>query len=322
MKHLSIQSENDFNKLSLEIFRLQAENNPLYKDFLRLMHCKVEEIKHWKHIPCLPVSFFKSHSVKTGNWKEELIFKSSGTTGSNTSHHFVKEAARYTDTFLKNFQHFYGDAQDWCFVALLPSYVAQGNSSLVYMAEGLIQTSKYEESGFYAEDYTLLREVLTKLKADKVPVILLGVTYALLDFAEQFPMDFPELIVMETGGMKGRRKEMVREELHAILCNGFGVGKIHSEYGMTELLSQAYSKGDGIYQTPPWMKIHLRDTNDPLSEASPGQTGGINIIDLANADTSAFIAVQDLGKVGEEGSFQVLGRFDNSDLRGCSLLLL
>jgi hypothetical protein len=321
MKHLAIKTPDDFNKQALELFQLQAEKNALYKEYLKLLNCDVLSVSHWREIPCLPVTFFKSHEVKTGSWNEQLVFTSSGTTGAVTSSHFVREPADYRLNFIANFRHFYGDPENWCFVALLPSYVERGGSSLVYMANGLIEVSKYPESGFYASDYGAVAKLLMDLRDRNIPVLLLGVTYALVDFALANPVSFPELVVMETGGMKGRRKEMVREELHTILKSGFGVDKIHSEYGMTELFSQAYSKGDGIYECPPWMRVWLRDANDPLVNAAPYQTGGINVIDLANFDTCAFIAVQDLGRMHEDGRFEVLGRYDNSDMRGCSLLL-
>lgn len=321
MKHLAIKTPDDFNKQALELFQLQAEKNSLYKEYLKLLSCDVLSVSHWREIPCLPVTFFKSHAVKTGNWTEQLIFTSSGTTGAVTSRHYVKEPANYTTNFLENFRHFYGDPENWCVLAMLPSYVERGGSSLVYMAHGLIEKSRHPESGFYNKGDATLASLLTNLRDRKIQTLLLGVTYALVDFALAYPVNFPELIVMETGGMKGRRKEMVREELHALLQAGFGVEKVHSEYGMTELFSQAYSKGEGKYECPPWMRVWLRDTNDPLTNAALYQTGGINVIDLANFDTCAFIAVQDLGRVEEDGRFEVLGRYDHSDLRGCSLML-
>jgi hypothetical protein len=315
-----IITADDFNREALELFEFQSTQNPLYRDYLKLIAKDVTSVTHWREIPCLPVSFFKSHAVKTGEWEPQLVFTSSGTSGQEPSRHLVRDPQSYIDNFTMNFRWFYGDPSAYCFLALLPSYMERDGSSLVFMAEGLIRQSSYPESGFFSDDFGSLHKLLISLRDRQVPVILLGVSYALLDLCERFPISFPELIVMETGGMKGRRKEMIRSELHELLCNGFGVKKIHSEYGMTELFSQAYSKGDGIYDCPPWMRVWLRDANDPLTNALPGQAGGINIIDLANYDTCAFIAVQDLGKVDDEGKFEVLGRFDDSELRGCNLM--
>ncbi len=233
----------------------------------------------------------------------------------------VTDVSWYKESFRRAFEIFYGDIKDYCILALLPSYLEREGSSLIYMAEDLVTRSANPDSGFFLYNHDELFEQLKKQQQAKKPTLLIGVTFALLDFAEQFPINFPELIVMETGGMKGRRKEMIREELHQVLCNGFGVNAIHSEYGMTELLSQAYSTGDGIFNCPPWMKVITRDTNDPVSNLGSDKTGGINVIDLANINSCAFIATQDLGKVYADGSFDVLGRFDNSDIRGCNLLI-
>lgn len=322
MRHLGIKTADEFNTQALELFHWQSEKNALYRDYLQLTGKDLTSVNHWREIPCLPVSFFKTHSVKTGNWNEKLVFSSSGTTSQVTSRHYVKKPAEYTINFLENFRYFYGEPSQWCFIAILPSYLERGNSSLVYMANGLIEKSRYAESGFYTGKYAQTAALLSDLRDRNIPVILLGVTYALIDFAQEQPVDFPGLVIMETGGMKGRKREMIRDEVHAILRKGFRVEQVHSEYGMTELFSQAYSKGEGKYECPPWMRIWLRDTNDPLSNALPGQTGGINIIDLANFDTCAFIAVQDLGRMDTEGRFEVLGRFDDSELRGCSLMMV
>ena len=237
------------------------------------------------------------------------------------SKHLVTDVSWYEESFRRAFEIFYGDIRDYCILALLPSYLEREGSSLIYMAEDLVKRSNNPDSGFYLYNHDELYQQLKKQQDAKKPTLLIGVTFALLDFVEQYPIDFPELIVMETGGMKGRRKEMIREELHQTLCNGFGVDAIHSEYGMTELLSQAYSKGNGIFQCPPWMKIITRDTNDPISSLGNEKTGGINVIDLANINSCSFIATQDLGKVYADGSFEVLGRFDDSDIRGCNLLI-
>ncbi|MGZ4038855.1 MAG: acyl transferase, partial [Bacteroidia bacterium] len=238
-----------------------------------------------------------------------------------SSKHLVTDVCWYEESFRKAFALFYGDIKSYCILAMLPSYLEREGSSLIYMAEDLVKNSESPESGFYLYNHGDLFQHLKKQQNLKKPTLLIGVTFALLDFVEQYQLDFPELIVMETGGMKGRRKEMIREELHQTLCKGFGVKSIHSEYGMTELLSQAYSKGEGIFNSPPWMKIITRDTNDPMSNLPGSQTGGINVIDLANINSCSFIATQDLGKVYADGSFEVLGRFDDSDIRGCNLLI-
>ena len=255
------------------------------------------------------------------NKRVEITFTSSGTTGMITSSHYISDVSWYTESFRKAFQLFYGDIQNYTLLALLPSYLEREGSSLIYMTDDLIRQSCNPDSGFFLYNHDELYQLLKKQQQMQKPTLLIGVTFALLDFIENYNLNFPELIVMETGGMKGRRKEMIREELHAQLCKGFGVGAIHSEYGMTELLSQAYSKGKGIFNCPPWMKIITRDTNDPMSRLGHDKTGGINVIDLANSNSCSFIATQDLGRVYADSSFEVLGRFDNSDIRGCNLLV-
>lgn len=249
------------------------------------------------------------------------IFSSSGTTGMAQSKHYVSDISIYKNSFRKTFELFYGDIQNYAILALLPSYLEREGSSLIYMVDDLIARSRNPQSGYFLYDHTLLEDTITRLKKTGTTTLLIGVTYALLDFAENRSLEFPELIVMETGGMKGQRKEMLRTELHDILCKGFGVSEIHSEYGMTELMSQAYSKGKGEFHCPPWMRVKIRDTNDPMTLLGSGQTGGVNIIDLANINSCSFIASQDLGKSFEDGSFEILGRFDNSDIRGCNLLI-
>jgi phenylacetate-coenzyme A ligase PaaK-like adenylate-forming protein len=318
----NISGQDEFEKLSLEIFRFQLKTNAIYREFVSGLSINVGNINHSDQIPFLPIEFFKTHKIISGKFEPEIIFTSSGTTGMQTSRHFIKHLEIYNNSFQKTFGLFFGNINDYVILALLPSYLEREGSSLVYMTEKLIAKSKHHESGFYLDDYEKLSNLLKDLRKRKQKVILLGVTYALLDMAEKFPVNFKELIVMETGGMKGRRKEMVREELHDILNKGFGVAKIYSEYGMTELLSQAYSKGDGIFQTPPWMKVLIRDTNDPLNLLAEGKTGGINVIDLANIHSCSFIATQDLGKLHQNGHFEVLGRFDNSDVRGCNLMVV
>jgi phenylacetate-coenzyme A ligase PaaK-like adenylate-forming protein len=317
----SISNSDDFNAIALKIFHHQAKNNKVYKQFLIGLGTDFAAIDDIDKIPFLPIEFFKAHPVVSSESLADVVFTSSGTTGMITSSHLVTDVSWYVDSFRKAFQLFYGDIADYTVLALLPAYLEREGSSLIYMADDLIKQSQNPDSGFYLYNHQELYNQLIKQQLAKKPTLLLGVTFALLDFVETYRLNFPELIVMETGGMKGRRKEMIREELHETLCKGFGVAKIHSEYGMTELLSQAYSKGDGIFNCPPWMKIVIRDTNDPLGLLPQGKTGGINIIDLANINSCSFLATQDLGRVEADGSFEVLGRFDNSDIRGCNLLI-
>lgn len=316
-----INNSEAFNDLALKIFHFQFENNSVYRQYVQSLGIQVSNIATVNEIPFLPIEFFKSHKVISHNKPNAIIFTSSGTTGMSTSKHLVANLSLYENSFLKSMALFYGKPEDYVYLALLPSYLERDGSSLIYMAEKLIEKSNHKESGFYLDDYAGLQKTLIKLKSSNKKTILLGVTYALLDMTEQFPTNFPELIVMETGGMKGKRKEMVREDLHSVLTKGFGVKHIHSEYGMTELLSQAYSKGDGIFNCPPWMKVMVRDINDPFAYVKNGKTGGINVIDLANLYSCSFIETKDLGKNLAENSFEVLGRFDNSDVRGCNLLV-
>lgn len=317
----AIENSDEFSAVALEVFRHQSKNCIVYKEFIAGMRIDANNVTAIEQIPFLPVEFFKSHAIVSNTGAAEIVFSSSGTTGITTSRHIVTDVSWYEESFRRAFKLFYGDIEKYTIFALLPSYLEREGSSLIYMAEDLIERSQNPDSGFYLYNYEELYHQLKKQQRHKKPTLLIGVTFALLDFVEQYNVDFPELIVMETGGMKGRRKEMIRGELHEVLKNGFGVDAIHSEYGMTELLSQAYSKGNGIFQTPPWVKIFTRDTNDPKSLLNNGKTGGINIIDLANVNSCSFIAVQDLGKVYADGSFEVLGRFDNADIRGCNLLI-
>jgi len=313
--------QESFEQICLDIFHFQYHNIPVYQEFVKALNVKTEEVLQVEDIPFMPIEFFKDFEIKATNTAAEIIFKSSGTTGMARSQHMVQEVAVYEESFMQAFELFYGPIEEYVILALLPSYVENGESSLVYMADQLIQGSKNTDSGFYLNDYPSLIEKLHWLKDSSKKVLLLGVSYALLDLAEMQKMDFPELIIMETGGMKGRRKEMVREELHAQIQEGFGVDHIHSEYGMTELLSQAYSDGKGIFACPPWMKILIRDVNDPLSLLEEGKSGAINIIDLANIYSVSFLATKDLGKITGVNEFEILGRFDNSDVRGCNLLI-
>jgi phenylacetate-coenzyme A ligase PaaK-like adenylate-forming protein len=317
----SISNEKQFADISLQVFRYQAQNCTVYREFIANLKIDPLLVNSVENIPFLPISFFKSHDVISNADNVQQTFTSSGTTGTVNSKHMVTDVSWYEESFRRAFELFYGDIKNYCILALLPSYLEREGSSLVYMAEDLVKKSENPDSGFYLYNHDELFKKLTKQQQAGTPTLLIGVTFALLDFIEQYQIDFPELIVMETGGMKGRRKEMIREELHQTLCKGFGVRSVHSEYGMTELVSQAYSKGDGIFNCPPWMKIVTRDTNDPMTELGINQTGGINVIDLANINSCSFIATQDLGKIYDDGSFEVLGRFDNSDIRGCNLLI-
>ncbi len=316
----NLQSPFEFNETALSLFRYQYRNNDIYKRFVDALGVSESQVYHPEYIPFLPVGFFKTHKVITGDFPEEVIFESSGTSGIDTSKHYVVDTDLYEQSFTNGLQLFYGDLSQYAVFALLPSYLERQNSSLVYMVEKILQKSNRQMGGFYLNELGALQQQLQEAKSRGLKIILIGVTFALLDMAESFPVNIPDAIIIETGGMKGRRKEITRVELHGQLCKSFGVKKIHSEYGMTELLSQAWSAGDGIFRCPPWMKVMIADINDPLSFLESGRTGGINIIDLANFHSCSFIATQDLGRVFEDGSFEVLGRFDNSDIRGCSLL--
>ncbi len=317
----SIGNEAQFLENALQVFRFQAENCQVYKTYLSYLNINPQQIKTLETIPFLPIEFFKTHTILSQNQNPEVVFTSSGTTGITTSQHLVTNVSWYQNSFRKGFELFYGDLKNYAFLALLPSYLEREGSSLIYMVEDLITKTENSGSGFYLYNNDELYQKLIQLQQQKQPTILIGVTFALLDFIEKYQLDFPELILMETGGMKGRRKEMIREELHQTLCQGFGVPAIHSEYGMTELLSQAYSLGEGLFQCVPWMKVLIRDTNDPFSILPNGKTGGINVIDLANINSCSFIATQDLGKIHANSMFEVLGRFDFSDIRGCNLLI-
>jgi phenylacetate-coenzyme A ligase PaaK-like adenylate-forming protein len=308
--------------MALKVFRFQYENNLVYREFCDFLKTDVQKIKTIQQIPFLPIQFFKSHEVVSNSNPIQTIFTSSGTTGMVTSKHLVTDVSIYEESYRKAFSQFYGNIEDYVVLALLPSYLEREGSSLIHMVDDLIQLSKHPESGFYLHNYDELIEKIIQLDQSGQNVILIGVTYALLDLIEKQSFQLENTIIMETGGMKGKRKEMIREELHQELCNGFGVKSIHSEYGMTELLSQAYSLGDGIFECPSWMQISIRDTEDALSYIREGKTGGINVIDLANINSCSFIATQDLGKKYSNGSFEVLGRFDHSDIRGCNLMVV
>ena len=318
---ISIQTRKEFHKIAMKVYRYQYENNPVYREFCNLIRKTPTEVRSLDQVPYLPIEFFKSKDVLSSTAPIQTTFTSSGTTGTITSKHHVTDLNYYEESFRKGFSYFYGPIEDYVVLALLPSYLEREGSSLIYMADDFIKQSSHPESGFYLHNYEELIANLELLDREGKNVLLLGVTYALLDIIEQHQFELNNTIIMETGGMKGKRKEMIREELHQILCTGFGVSAIHSEYGMTELLSQGYSKGQGLFQTPKWMKILIRDTNDPLTLLQNSNTGAINIIDLANLYSCSFIATQDLGKIYPDQSFEILGRFDNADIRGCNLLV-
>ncbi len=318
----TIASKKEFEKITLKVFRHQYDNNTVYRDFCHFLNVEKQDVKTLQQIPFLPIKFFKSHNVVSTSDAPAITFTSSGTTGMATSRHLVTDLSWYEQSFRLAFSQFYGNIEDYAVLALLPSYLEREGSSLIYMVEDLISGSNNPDSGFYLHNYDELIAKLTALDVAGQNVLLIGVTYALLDLVEKQNFNLKNTIIMETGGMKGRRREMIREELHEVLCKGFGVNKIHSEYGMTELLSQAYSLGDGIFECPPWMDILIRDTEDALTYVGTEKNGGINVIDLANYNSCSFIATQDLGKKYPNHSFEVLGRFDNSDIRGCNLMVL
>ena len=318
----TISNQKQFEKIALKIFRFQHENNAVYRKFCDFLNTDVQKVKSLEKIPFLPIQFFKSHNVVSNNHPIQTTFTSSGTTGMITSKHLVTDVTLYEESYQKGFSEFYGNIENYVILALLPSYLEREGSSLIYMVEDLIKSSNHPESGFYLHNHDDLIKKLIELDESGQNVILIGVTYALLDLIEKKKFNLQNTIIMETGGMKGKRKEMIREELHEILCSGFGVSAIHSEYGMTELLSQAYSLGNGVFECPSWMQILIRDTEDALNYIPQGKTGGINVIDLANINSCSFIATQDLGKKYPNNSFEVLGRFDNSDIRGCNLMIV
>ncbi len=317
----NIAGEEQFAETALALFRLQTEHNPVYHRYLSLLGIDPDRVEGVEEIPFLPVSFFKKHKVDVTEGPYEAVFMSSATTGATPSKHYVPRLLLYENSFLHSFRLFYGDPADYCILALLPSYLEREGSSLVYMMDRLIRLSGHPESGFYLHDHDKLFATLQRLAAAGQKTLLFGVSFALLDFAEAYVLPEMDLTVMETGGMKGRRREPVREEMHAYLTERFRVQTIHSEYGMTELLSQAYSQGGGVFRTPPWLRVFIRDPYDPFALLPPGRTGGINIIDLANVYSCAFLETQDLGRLLPDGSFTVEGRFDHSEMRGCNLMV-
>ena len=317
------QSHNlkEFNELALQSFAEQYDHVEVYRKFTDYLGLNPNEVSDCKNIPFLPVELFKFHKIFDAQTNPQLIFTSSGTTGMEISRHYVSDQELYKRSFTQGFKNFYGNPSEYCILALLPSYLERDGSSLIFMVKELISLSEHKDSGFYLSNYEELSVKLKALKKKNTKVLLLGVSFALLDLAEKFPQNLSGITIMETGGMKGRKKEITREELHQKLKSAFKVNDIHSEYGMTELLSQAYSKGNGIYFPPAWMKIIIKDPHDPFETLAPGKSGRINIIDLANRNSCCFIATSDIGKVYKDGSFEVLGRMDNSDLRGCNLML-
>ena len=318
----NIQNQSDFKTCALQVFRHQFKNNAVYRSFCDLLYIHSSDVKEVEEIPFLPIQFFKSHAVLSSTQAVQETFTSSGTTGSSVSKHMVTDVSWYTKSYTKGFEHFYGPIEDHTVLGLLPSYLERDGSSLIYMVDDFIKKSNNPASGFYLNNLTELSKTLIELDKKGEKVLLIGVTFALLDLIERQQFTLQNTIIMETGGMKGRRKEIIRNELHEILCAGFGVSKIHSEYGMTELLSQGYSSGDGVFDCPPWMKILARDTEDALTMVGANKTGGLNVIDLANYNSCSFIATQDLGKIDNNGRFEVLGRFDHSDIRGCNLMVM
>lgn len=322
MRIFDISNFEDFEAKALKIFRHQVQNCQVYRHFVQLLGIDAQSVENLRNIPFLPIEFFKSHKVISSENRVNQIFKSSGTTGVLQSKHYVTDLDLYEKSFVKGFEHFYGEIENYTVLALLPGYLERKGSSLIYMIDYFIKKSSSAHSGFYLNNLEALSDALVALDSKGQKILLVGVTYALLDLIEKKRFKLKNTIIMETGGMKGKRKELVRQELHELLSKGFGVEQIHSEYGMTELLSQAYSLGKGIFETPPWMQIIIRDTEDPFSELETGKTGGINVIDLANINSCSFIATQDLGRKIGPDKFEILGRFDHSDIRGCNLMVV
>ena len=315
----NIKTNHEFEDLAFKIFDYQIRKNDIYRKYATLI-LKGKSPKKICEIPFLPISFFKSQKIISDKKESQIIFKSSGTEGIRSSH-YIADLNLYESVFKKIFISTYGNIESLCIIGLLPSYVENGDSSLIYMVDSLVKMTKNENSGFYNNDFEKLKRIIIKNESKKIKTIVLGVTYALLDFAKKFPMNLEHTTIIETGGMKGKRKELIKEEVHKILCSAFKLKNIHSEYGMTELLSQAYSKKDGVFQTPPWMKILIRDIYDPLSVTQNNSSGAINIIDLANVFSCPFIATNDTGILISENMFKLNGRISNSDLRGCNLLV-
>ena len=318
-------TELNFEALALSVFQYQYEHNLVYRHYCQILNTDIQKIDCISKIPFLPISFFKTHQIVSTQFTPAAVFESSGTSKTINSKHFIKDLALYQESFTTAFNLFYGNPKDWCILALLPSYMERTNSSLVVMANQLIKESNHLQSGFYLQNTEELNHTLLALEQQQQKTLLIGVTFALLNFAELYPMPLAYTTIMETGGMKGRRKEMPRDQVHHILKTAFQVKAIHSEYGMTELLSQAYSFGNGIFKTSPWMKILLREEDDPFAVHTAGlkiTSGAINIIDLANLYSCSFIATEDAGKLYADGSFEISGRLDNTAIRGCSLMVV
>jgi hypothetical protein len=316
-------NESNFEALALKVFQYQYELNLVYSQYCKTLKIDIQKVDSFSKIPFLPISFFKTHAIISTQFSPAAIFESSGTTQTINSKHYIKDLELYQESYTTAFKQFYGNPKDWCILALLPSYLERNNSSLVVMADQLIKDSGHTKSGFYLHNMEQLKDTILALEQQQQKTLLIGVTFALLDFAEQFPMSLSYTTIMETGGMKGRREEISRPQVHGILQEAFKVPAIHSEYGMTELLSQSYSYGKGIFNTPPWMKILLREEEDPFAIHSTGakiKSGAVNIIDLANLYSCCFIATEDAGKLYANGSFEIIGRLDNTAIRGCSLL--
>jgi hypothetical protein len=317
----ALRSKDDFDEIALALFRYQVSHVPVYREFVRLCGKSPNEVQSIDQIPFLPVEFFKNFNVHDKEKDPALCFYSSTTTGTIPSKHYVSDPDVYSDSFTFGFKRIYGSPSDYIIMALLPGYLERGNSSLVYMVNGLMMAGAQPESGFYLNDYELLAEKLESLSRMGSKILLLGVSFALLDFFEKHPLNLPRLLVMETGGMKGKRQEIIRAELHARIKHLSGVDSVHSEYGMTEMLSQAYARTEGIFECPPWMQVWIREADDPFGRFVEGVTGLVNIIDLANIHSCAFLATKDMGKKLDDGRFEILGRFDDSDIRGCNLML-
>lgn len=316
-----ISGTDEFNHIALKIFKYQSYHNPIYKKYIHQLGINPDDMKNYREIPFLPIEFFKNHKIICDDSKVEVVFKSSGTSGKSRSEHHVKKLALYHKSLLTCFSGFYGNQNDLCILALLPSYLEREDSSLVYMVKKLMGHYTHPDNGFFLHELQNLKDLLVKLEMGKQKTLLIGVSFALLEFAEKYSMNLHNTVIMETGGMKGQRKEITREELHGFLKKRLGVKSVHSEYGMTELLSQAYAKEEGNFQTPSWMKVLIRDMYDPFEWLSENRSGGINIIDLANVYSCSFIETNDIGKLNPDGSFEVLGRMDSADIRGCNLLL-
>lgn len=316
-------NKDNFEAHALELFNFQAKNNPVYKQYIEFLNVRTASVDRLSKIPFLPIDFFKQHVIKTMEWEPQAVFESSGTTGQIPSKHYVEDISFYHKVTERIFDRFYGKPEAFTIMALLPSYLERENSSLVAMVDHFIKKTNSPYSGFYLYDLEALADQIAKIKDKGGAIILIGVSFALLNLAEQFEMDLTDVVVMETGGMKGKREELTREELHLILKKQFKVREVHAEYGMTELMSQAYAKEKGLFEPPPWMKILIREMNDPFEiqvEGASKRAGGINVIDLANVQSCAFVETQDIGRIMEGDYFEVLGRFDNADLRGCNLL--